>query len=115
FDIVVAPGDPSVFGDDVDLLLRWWYAADVWTDSRMHWKGSESYDRVQELLETAGAATGDEQLAAWHEIFDIVSDQLPMYPLFHRKTPTAWNDETLQGFKPIAVTGLSFTDVASSK
>ena len=26
WDIVVAPGDPSVFGNDADLLLRWWYA-----------------------------------------------------------------------------------------
>lgn len=115
FDIMVAPGDPSVFGDDVDLLLRWWYGGDIWTDTRMHWKGSDSYNQVQQLLEDAQALEGAEQLAAWHSIFDIVSEALPMYPLFHRKTPTAWNDETLEGFKPIAVTGLSFVDVASTK
>ena len=33
FDIVIAPGDPSVFGDDADLLLRWWYTGDTWTDA----------------------------------------------------------------------------------
>ncbi len=115
YDIVVAPGDPSVFGEDVDLLLRWWYAGDVWTDSRIHWKGSESYTQVQTLLDTAGAATGDAQLKAWHEVFDIVSEQLPLYPIFHRKSPTAWDGETLQGFKPIAVTGLRFLDTSSSK
>ncbi|MDO5533125.1 MAG: ABC transporter substrate-binding protein [Propionibacteriaceae bacterium] len=114
FDIVIAPGDPSVFGDDADLLLRWWYAGDTWTDSRMHWKGSESYNRVQELLDTAAAATGDAQQAAWHEIFDIVAENLPLYPIFHRKSPTAYEDETLVNFKPIAVTGLSFVDVGST-
>ena len=42
WDVVIAPGDPSVFGADADLLLRWWYAGDTWTDDRMHWKGSDS-------------------------------------------------------------------------
>ncbi len=115
FDVVIAPGDPSVFGDDADLLLRWWYAGDVWTDSRMHWKGQESYTKVQELLETAAAATGDEQKAAWHEIFDVVAEQLPLYPIFHRKSPTAFDPETLVDFQPIAVTGLSFVGVGSTK
>lgn len=115
FDIVVAPGDPSVFGDDVDLLLRWWYAGDVWTDQRMHWKGSESYKKVQELLDKAATVTGDEQKAAWHEIFDVISEEVPLYPIFHRKSPTAYDGQTLTDFKPIAVTGLSFVGVGSTK
>ena len=115
FDIVVAPGDPSVFGDDADLLLRWWYAGDTWTDSRMHWKGQDSYKKVQELLDKAAAATGDEQLALWHEVFDVVSENVPLYPVFHRKSPTAFDPETLVDFKPIPVTGLSFLDVSSTK
>ncbi|AQX16197.1 ABC transporter substrate-binding protein [Tessaracoccus lapidicaptus] len=115
FDIVVAPGDPSVFGDDADLLLRWWYAGETWTDARMHWKGQESHTKVQELLDTASQATGDEQKAAWHETFDVISENVPLYPIFHRKTPTAFDPETLQDFQPIAVTGLSFVGVGSTK
>ncbi len=115
FDIVVAPGDPSVFGDDADLLLRWWYAGDTWTDSRMHWKGSESYNQVQDLLDQAGEASGDEQMELWHQIFDVISENVPLYPIFHQKTPTAWNAETLQNFQPLAVTGLSFVDVSSTR
>lgn len=115
FDIVIAPGDPSVFGDDADLLLRWWYAGDTWTDQRMHWKGQDSYKKVQELLEKASTATGDEQKAAWHEIFDVVSENVPLYPLLHRKSPTAYDSKTLTDFKPIALTGLSFSGVGSTK
>ena len=115
FDVVIAPGDPSVFGDDADLLLRWWYTGDTWTDSRMHWKGQESYTKVQGLLDTASKSTGEDQKKAWFEIYDVVSEAVPMYPIFHRKAPTAFDSKTLQGFKPIAVTGLSFVDVASSK
>ncbi|GAB3624205.1 ABC transporter substrate-binding protein [Mariniluteicoccus endophyticus] len=115
YDIVIAPGDPSVFGNDPDLLLRWWYAGDTWTDQRMHWKGQPSYVKVQELLDQASRATGDAQKTLWQDIFDLVSDEVPLYPLFHRKSPTAWDDKALVGFKPISLTGLSFIDVASTK
>src|SRR5699024_3749576 len=43
FSVFVAPGDPSVFGNDPDLLMRWWFGGDVWTDTRMHWKGTDAY------------------------------------------------------------------------
>ncbi|WP_256841057.1 ABC transporter substrate-binding protein [Ornithinimicrobium cryptoxanthini] len=116
YDVFVAPGDPSVFGNDADLLLRWWYGGDIWTDSRMHWKGSETYDTVQGLFETGLQATEEQaQLDAWHEIFDVISEDVPLYPLFHRKAPTAWDDASLVDFQPISLTGLSFGGVASTK
>ncbi|MBB1508323.1 ABC transporter substrate-binding protein [Tessaracoccus sp. MC1756] len=115
YDVVMAPGDPSVFGDDADLLLRWWYAGDTWTDARMHWKGQDSYNQVQDLLGQASESTGDEQVGIWHQVFDLVSENAPLYPIFHRKSPTAFDAETLQDFKPIPVTGLSFVGVGSTK
>lgn len=115
FDIVVAPGDPSVFGSDADLLMRWWYSGDTWTDTRMHWKGQDSYAAVQQLLDDAAQATGDAQTTLWHEAFDVISENVPLYPVFHRKSPTAFDPKTLVDFKPIAVTGLSFLDTASTK
>ncbi len=115
YDMVVAPGDPSVFGNDADLLMRWWYGADTWTDQRMHWKGTPTYAKVQALLKAGVRAEGDAQLKIWHETFDQLSDDVPLYPLFHRKTPSAWDSTTLVDFKPISLTGLSFLDVASTK
>ena len=115
YDVVIAPGDPSVFGDDADLLLRWWYAGDTWTEKRMHWKGQESWAKVQELLDKASKATGDAQKQAWFEIYDVASEALPMWPIFHRKSPTAFDPKTLVDFKPIAVTGLSFVGVGSTQ
>lgn len=114
YDVVIAPGDPSVFGNDADLLLRWWYAGDTWTDLRMHWKGSDSYDQVQELLDAAVRQEGAEQQQTWTQVFDLLSEEVPLYPLFHRKAPTAWNESTLPDFQPIALTGLSFLDVATA-
>lgn len=115
YDLVIAPGDPSVFGNDADLLLRWWYATDTWTDTRMHWKGSESYTKVQQMLDAGVRATGEEQKKIWGDIFDLISEEIPLYPLFHRKSPTAWDSKTLTDFKPISLTGLSFIGVGSTK
>lgn len=115
FDVLLAPGDPSVFGADADLLMRWWYAGDVWVDARMHWKGQPSYDKFTQALEKAAQAVGDEQLDGWHECFDILAENVPLYPLFHRKTPTAWDGKSLVGFKPISLTGLDFLDVGTTK
>ena len=116
FDVVIAPGDPSVFGNDPDLLMRWWYGGDVWTENRMHWKGQESYEEVQDLL-AKGLETADpaEQEATWGELFDLLSEEVPLYPLFHRKAPTAWDSSTLVDFQPISLTGLSFIDVGTTQ
>lgn len=116
FDVVIAPGDPSVFGNDPDLLLRWWYATDTWTDKRMHWKGQDSYDQMQELLATSQSAVEEaDQKAAWKKLFDLASEIVPLYPLFHRKLPTAFDSTSLVDFKPISVTGLSFLNVGTTK
>ncbi|BDH76362.1 ABC transporter substrate-binding protein [Actinomyces naeslundii] len=115
WDVVIAPGDPSVFGDDADLLMRWWYGGDVWTDARMHWKGSEGQKAIQALLDEAVKLEGDKQIAKWQEAFDKISEDVPLYPLFHRKAPTAYNSSTLENFKPISLTGLSFVGTGSSK
>ena len=116
FDVVVAPGDPSVFGEDPDLLMRWWYAGDTWTDTRMHWKGQESYTKVQELLDQGLQATDEaSQKDVWNQLFDLLSEEVPLYPLFHRKSPTAWDDSTLIDFQPISLTGLSFVGVGTAQ
>jgi peptide/nickel transport system substrate-binding protein len=115
FDLVIAPGDPSVFGNDADLLMRWWFGNDIWTDQRMHWKGSKAYRKLQKLLDNAVRTSGDKQQELWGQAFDLLSNDVPLYPLFHRKTPTAWDDKTLEDFKPISLTGLSFLDVGSTK
>ena len=81
----------------------------------MHWKGSESQVAVQKLLDEAVKLEGDKQVSKWQEIFDKLSEDVPLYPIFHRKAPTAYDSTTLENFKPIALTGLSFVGTGSTK
>ncbi|MER5423350.1 ABC transporter substrate-binding protein [Streptosporangium roseum] len=111
FQILVAPGDPSVFGNDMDLLLRWFFDG-LWPQKRFRWDGTKEAGKVLGLLDRAAKA-GDaaEQKKLWAEAVDVIAEEAPLYPILHRKLPTAWNDKKLTGFRPIPTTGLSFLDV----
>ena len=115
YQVLLAPGDPSVFGNDADLLMNWWFGDNVWPTTRMHWADSAEYTQLTELLKTAQQQSGDEQQATWDKAFDLLSEQVPLNPLFHRKLPTAWNSSALVGFQPVSTTGLSFLDVGVAK
>ncbi|MBO3661983.1 ABC transporter substrate-binding protein [Microbacterium stercoris] len=111
YTVAVAPGDPSVFGNDPDLLMNWWFAPGVWTQTRTQWAGTPEFDELTTLLDTAVQQEGDEQQENWNEAFDLIAEQATLYPLFHRQLPTAWSGQQLVGFAPVPTTGLSFLDV----
>ncbi|MDR8019908.1 ABC transporter substrate-binding protein [Nesterenkonia aerolata] len=113
YDVALAPGDPSIFGSDPDLLMNWWYGDNIWTSSRSQWAESEAFDDLHEILDEAVEADEDEQQQLWNDAFDLVSEEVPIYPLFHREVITGYDSETLEGFSPIGTTGLSFLETAS--
>lgn len=111
FEALAAPGDPSVFGNDADLLLRWFYYG-FWPEKRYGWTGSDAYKRTRSLLDKAASeADAEKRRQLWAQVTDLVADEAALYPVLHRKLPTAWRDGTLPGFKPLPTTGLSFIDV----
>lgn len=111
FDVLVAPGDPSVFGNDPDILLRWWYGDNVWTKTRMQWADTPEFQQLLALEDRAVRESGDAQKATWKEAFDMIADQAALYPLVHRKISGAWNPEVLEGYAPLPITGISVLDV----
>lgn len=110
FSVVAAPGDPSVFGNDADLLLSWFYSGATWMDKRAFWTTPERA-KLQELMNKGSQASGEEAKKIVGEIVDMVSDEVPLYPIFHRQLPSAWDEKKLNGFQPLPTTGLSFIDV----
>lgn len=113
FDVVLAPGDPSVFGNDPDLLMNWWYGDNTWTKKRTQWKDSPKYTELHTKMQTAVEATGTAQQSAWNDCFDIIAEQVPLYPLFHRQMVTGYYADKLTGYTPIGTTGLNFIGAAT--
>ena len=109
FDVVLSPGDPSCFGNDADLIISWWYGDNVWTRTRSRWATTPAFAEVAELLAEARSKTSeDEQQPLWNQCFDIIAAEVPLYPLFHRETATAWWTAQLDDYDPISATGLNF-------
>lgn len=109
FDVVLSSGDPSCFGNDADLIISWWYGDNVWTRARSRWATTPAFAEMAELLAEARSKTSeDEQQPLWNQCFDIIAAEVPLYPLFHRETATAWWTAQLDDYDPISATGLNF-------
>lgn len=109
FDVALSPGDPSCFGNDADLIISWWYGDNVWTRARSRWAETPAFAELSELLAEARSKTSeDEQQPLWNQCFDIIAAEVPLYPLFHRETATAWWSAQLDDYDPISATGLNF-------
>lgn len=111
YSMVLAPGDPSVFGNDPDLLMNWWYGDNAWTNQRSFWKDSEGYTQLHELMNKAIAATSDdERQDYWNQCFDLLSEEVPLYPLFHRMTTTAVKKGVFSSWDAIGSTGINLVN-----
>lgn len=120
FDLLLAPGDPSCFGADPDLLMNWWYGDNAWMKVRARWSESAEWKELTELMASALGQTGDEQQETWNKCFDMIAEQAVLYPVLQVKTVTAsWRDTPngegvrIDGFKGIGTTGMSFIDCAT--
>lgn len=65
--------------------------------------------------EDAGGCRGNgtTQQSAWNDCFDIIAEQVPLYPLFHRQMVTGYYADKLTDYKPIGTTGLNFIGAAT--
>ncbi|MHC6228597.1 ABC transporter substrate-binding protein [Pseudarthrobacter sp. AG30] len=111
YKVVAAPGDPSVFGNDADLLLSWFYAGDTWMKNRAYWGSTPERAQLVDLMTKAGQSSKDDAKKLTGQIVDLVSEEVPLYPLFHRQLPSAWDAKKLSGFQPLPTTGVSFVGV----
>ncbi|MEU6749091.1 ABC transporter substrate-binding protein [Spirillospora sp. NPDC046719] len=111
YQVMAAPGDPSVFGNDADLLMRWFYVG-TWPEHRSYNAGTPEAKKVVDLLDRAAReADPAARRTLWSQAIDVVAEQAALYPIFHRKLDTGWKGKALPGFRPMATTGLSFLNV----
>ena len=52
------------------------------------------------------------QKQLWKQCFDVLSEEVPLYPVVHRQVVTAFYNDMVKDFEAIGTTGLRFLDVA---
>ena len=115
YDVVLAPGDPSVFGVDPGIIVSWWNGDNVWTKKRDGWQVSdpESFKKLQGLMDEAVQLDGDAAKAKWGEVQDLLAEQTVIYPLVFRNMITASNPKKVDGFKAISATSIQLLGVSA--
>ena len=78
-------------------------------ETSFRWSNTPEFAKVTELLNVAVRAKDHaEAKKSWEEAINIIAAEVPLYPIVHRKLPSAWDDSSLEGYQPLATTGLSF-------
>ena len=115
YDIVIAPGDPSVFGVDPGIIISWWNGDNVWTKKRNGWQVSdpESFKKLQTIMDEAVQLEGSAAKEKWGEAQDLLAEQSVIYPLAFRNMITASNPKKVDGFKAISATSLQLLGVSA--
>ena len=115
YDVVLAPGDPSVFGVDPGIIISWWNGDNVWTKKRDGWQVSDpdSFKKLQTIMDEAVQLEGDAAKAKWGEAQDLLAEQTVIYPLVFRNMITASNPKKVDGFKAISATSVQLLGVSA--
>lgn len=114
FRVLMATGDPSVFGVDTDLLMRWYYFGETWPGQRYRWSAADR-KAMAELLDSAAQTTDEAaRKAVWKQALDMAAEEAPLYPILHTKVVTAYDPTKLSGFSGAATTGLYFLGTSRS-
>lgn len=108
FRALAASGDPTVFGPDVDLLLRWFYYGAAWPKDRYRWDPADRAKAADWIDQAARETDPDKQKQIWKQVLDFVAEEVPLYPVYHTKTITGSDPKQLSGFQGAATTGLYF-------
>ena len=91
--------------------------------TRCPWNTSDEWKKLHELMAQALEQSGDDQQNTWNECFDILADNVPLYPVIQIQTVTAsWDDPSkapsgtaIKGFSGIGTTSMYFLDCVSLK
>lgn len=110
FRVLAASGDPSIYGPDADLILRWFYDNPEWMVNRARWNAPER-TQLSALINQAAAQSGSTQQATWKQAFDLIADQVPLYMVYHTDVITGFNPTQLTNFRGAPTTGVYFLSV----
>ena len=117
YDIVLAPGDPSVFGTDPGIIISWWNGDNVWTKRRDGWQISdpESFNQLQTLISEAGELDGDAAKDKLGRSQDLLAEKTVIFPLVFRNMITGSNPAKVEGFQAISSHPACSCSVVSAK
>ena len=117
YDAFLVALDPSLLGSDTDILLSTYLGDNVLMHDLTYWASTNEteFNQLQQYLRVARTLSGKEQTAAWDKAQELIAQQVPIYPIVHRKLATAYNKKMIKDFNGSISSGLYLLDAAPQK
>ena len=89
--------------------------------TRCAWNTSDEWKKLNGLMSDALATSGSAQQDCWNQCFDILAEQVVLYPVLQVITPTgSWREtaspkgeSVSKDFKGIGTTGVQLTGIST--
>ncbi|MFD1046477.1 ABC transporter substrate-binding protein, partial [Kibdelosporangium lantanae] len=98
FQVVATTNNPMQFGNDPDLLTRYYYAAQSTLMTKYARFTGAGADALLQLQDRAAAETdADVRKGLTKQLLDMIADQAVIYPVVFTQLGTAWDPRTITG------------------
>ncbi|WP_253766020.1 ABC transporter substrate-binding protein [Goodfellowiella coeruleoviolacea] len=107
FQVVATTNNPMQFGNDPDLLTRYYYDQQSNLSARYaRWTGADATALLQ--LQDQAAAETDEakRKALTKQLLDMIADQAVIYPVVFTQLGTAWDPKAITGVRAQGYPGI---------
>ena len=113
FHVVATTNNPLQFGNDPDLLTRYYYSEkSILTTKYARWTNADSQALLQ--LQDAAAAEPDatKRAALTKQLMDMIADQAVVYPVVFTQLGTAWDPKAISGVRAQGYPGICLNRVS---
>ena len=107
FQVVATTQNAEQFGNDPDLLIRYYYAGAGVVPKYAKWAGADA-DGLLALLDQSAEETDDgERKKLTKRVLDTLADQAVVYPIVFTQLGTAWDGSALSGVRAQGYPGIN--------
>jgi peptide/nickel transport system substrate-binding protein len=107
FQVVATTQNAEQFGNDPDLLIRYYYAGAGVVPKYAKWAGPDQQELIGLLDDAASETDEGEREKLTKQVLDVLADQAVVYPLVFTQLGTAWDPKTLSGVRAQGYPGIN--------
>jgi peptide/nickel transport system substrate-binding protein len=108
YQVVAASGNPQQFGNDPDLIERFYYSPQsLWSTTYAKFSGPDADALYNQMDKAAYAPTAADAKTENKRVLDQIADQAVLYPVVFTKLVTAWVPDRLTGIQAQGYPGIN--------
>jgi peptide/nickel transport system substrate-binding protein len=107
FQVVATTQNAEQFGNDPDLLVRYYYAGAGVGAKYAKWSGPDQEKLIGLLDEAAAEPEEGEREKLTKQVLDMLADQAVVYPLVFTQLGTAWDPDAISGVRAQGYPGIN--------